>query len=66
MGKWLVIENMVINLDNVTYIENLGKRNDPDPVNLITVHFIGGEEISLPLTNDGFLNLKDALIGRSQ
>ena len=66
MGKWLVIENKVLNLDNVTYIENLGKRNDPGSVNLVTVHFIGGEEVSLPLTNDGFPKLTDALIGRSQ
>ena len=66
MGKSLVIGNKILNLDNVTYIENLGKRDDPGSVNLITVHFVGGEEVSLPLTNDGFPKLTDALIGRSQ
>jgi hypothetical protein len=66
MGKWLVIENKVLNLDNVTYIENLDKRNNRGSVNLVTVHFVGGEEVSLPLTNDGFPKLTDALIGRSK
>jgi hypothetical protein len=66
MGKWLVIENKVLNLDNVTYIENLGKRNDPGSVNSITVHFVGGDEVSLPLIDNGFLKLRDALIGRSE
>ena len=66
MGKWLVIENKILNLDNAMYIENQGKRADSDSVNLITAHFVGGEEVSLPLKDDGFLKLTDALIGRSQ
>ena len=66
MGKWLVIEEKILNLDRVTYIENLGKTDDSGSINLIAIHFVGGDKVSLHLSDDGFLKLTEALFDHSQ
>ncbi len=66
MGKWLMIEDKILNLDSVTYIENLGKKDDSGPINLIAVHFVSGGKVLLHLADDGFLKLTEALFDRSQ
>jgi hypothetical protein len=66
MGKWLVIKDKILNLDSVTYIENLGKKDDSGSINLITVHFISGAKVLLHLADDGFLKLTESLFDRSQ
>jgi hypothetical protein len=66
MGKWLVIEDKILNLDSVTYIENLGKTDDSGPINLIAVHFVSGDKVLLHLADDGFLKLTESLFDRSQ
>ena len=66
MGKWLVIEDKILNLDSVTYIENLGKTDDSGSINLIAVHFVSGDKVLLHLADDGFKKLTEALFGRLQ
>ena len=66
MGKWLVIEEKILNLERVTYIENLGKKDDSGSINLIAVHLVSGDKVLLHLSDDGFLKLTEALFDRSQ
>ena len=66
MGKWLVFEEKILNLESVTYIENLGKMDDSGSINLIAIHFFSGDKVLLHLADDGFLKLTEALFDRSQ